>query len=499
MTTILTPIKPYARRRPPLLYDQGFFDQEEQNIQQAISSMQAQAVTGLANVLDYPGRVGQDITVPIKNALGDTGAAWVPPGSWVTSGNVTQPGGSSLLGVPWFSLITPTSALNGKEVFTAGSQTTLKGIRLSGVNTTGAIAVGAGNDQLISNPIVSDIDIRNFVGAGARAVKLGRAVSGNFRLIYAAGNEYGMECDGGDTPTNTVVDSCGWVSSVHSGVLFKTGLYVRFPNNLYQSNGENGFLLQNVGGTALGVLIEEGSWFENNWTSVAAGVARHTHYDLFCDGATGPSGTIQVAVKDSYFAGSATTARAMHLTNCLGYSVENTRVSSEAGQILIDGTSYGKFEEWDEGSGSFRTTVTAPDYNASAWNSRSHLEDNIETAWTTYTPVVTATGGMTISALVVNKARYKVIGKTLTLGLYLTFTTGTAGGPSVRVTLPTNVRTLASLYTAIAIDDGAVHSGITAPDTVSPTSSLDVYHVDGTNWTLGANRAIYAVLTLELF
>lgn len=499
MTGVTTPFKPYSRRPTPALYDKGWLDQEHQNIGQAIASIEAQNPSGLANVLDYPGISGNDITRPILNAWSDTGAAWVPPGSWVTSANLTMPGGTSLYGIPWFTLITPSSALSNKEVFTLGSQTTLKGIRLSGVNTTGAIPVGAGNDQLISNPTASDLDIRNFIGTGARAVKLGRVVSGNFRLIYSASNEYGIECDGGDTPTNTAVDYCFWTTSVRKGTLFKTGIGVNFHSNLWQSNGEEGFYLANVGGTAIRVLIDGVSWFENNWTSVASGALRHANYDLFCDGANGPSGTIELTARDTYFNDSGTTARAMHLTNCLGYSVDNCRVPNEAGQILIDGTSYGKFENWPEQSGSFRTTVTAPDYNASAWNSRSHLEDNIETAWTAYTPTVTGTGGMTISALVVNKARYKVIGKTLILGLYLTFTTGTAGGPSVRVTLPTNIRTLASLYAAVAIDDGAVHSGITAPDTASPTSSLDVYHVDSSNWTLGANRAIYAVLTLELF
>lgn len=499
MTGVITPLRPYARRRPPAAYDSGFFDQEFQNIAQSIGTIEGQASSGIANVLDYGLRLttGSDVTRPILDALADKGAAWLPPGSWSASGNVTLPGGSALYGVPYLTLITPTSALSNKEVFTLGSQTTLKGIRLVGTNTSGTIPVGAGNDQLISNPVVADLDIRGFVGAGARAVKLGRVVSGSLRNIYAAQNEYGLECDGGDAPTQSEIDTCYWTTSVHSGALIRTGIGLNFFNNLFQSNGEYGFCLQNVAETAIMILIDGVSWFEGNWQSVTAGAARHAKYELFCDGATGPSGTINLTVRDTYFNGSAATARSMQLTNAIGYLVDNTRVFNEAGNIKVDGTSFGKFENWIEQNGPFLSTVDA--VPGSAWNSRSHLEDNIESAWTAYTPTVTGTGGMTISGLGVNKARHKIVGKTLHIGLYLTFTTGTAGGPSVRVTLPTNVRTLASLYTAVAIDDGAIHSGITAPDTASPTSSLDVYHVDGTNWTLGANRAIYAVLTLELF
>lgn len=499
MTGVLLPVKPYARRRPPNPYNPGFFDQEFQNIQQSIASITGQNALGIANVLDYPGRSGWDITKQILNALGDTGAAWIPPGNWVTSANITLPVGSCLFGVPWWTVLNPTNDLNGEEVITMGGSTTLKGIRLVGSSTSGAIGVGAGNDQLISNAVISDLDIRSFVGSSARGMKLGRLVTGNFQNIFAAFNEHGLECDGGDTPTDVDIDNCQWCFSVHKGVWFKTGIGVNFNKNLFQSNREEGLYFQNAAGTAVEIRILK-PWFEGNWASLAAGVSRHAQYELYCDGATGPSGTIRLAVRDGYFNIGATSAKAMHLTNAIGYLVDNCSVFNEAANILVDGSSYGKFENWPEQSGDIRTVVSVGS-SASAWNDRQHIED-IEAAFTDWVPTITASGAMTIASPVVTEARYKITGKTLKIeNLNISFTTGGVAAATIIVTLPTNARTKnANAYRggAVALDPGTIAAYCQANGN-SPTSSLKFNKIGDAVWGIGASRQILFSGEFELF
>lgn len=357
MTGVLVPIKPYSRRLQPSTYDPGFFSQEFQNVQQSISSL-IRSDFGVANVLDYPGRSGQDITRPILNAFGDKGAAWLPPGSWTVSDNITFAEGNALYGIPHITLVTPTSALSGREVFTLGANTTLKGIKLLGTNTTGTVAIGSGNFGISNIVTVSDCECWSFTGVGGRGVKLGFLVTGNFHNIYSALNEYNLECNGGNSPTDIEFDNCQWRQATKKGVWVKTGVGVNFNKNLFEANAEEGFYIQNVGGNATEIR-QRGSWYEGNWASLPSGVLRHAQYSFVCDGDNGPSGTIRPSISDSSFNGdNGTTARAMRLTTAIAFVVDNTNVRNEAGQIVTDGSSFGKFPNWAGQNGDFRTTVT---------------------------------------------------------------------------------------------------------------------------------------------
>src|SRR4029077_4165593 len=131
-----------------------------------------------------------------------------------------------------------------------------------------------------------------------------------------------------------------------------TGLGLRFTKPLFEANGEEGLYFRNVGGTAIEISIE-GGWYETNWQSIASGTARHAKYQLHVDGSNGPAGTIRFAQTDCKFGEGPSEARAMHITNATGFKDNNSKVSNEPGQILVDGSSFGTFESWNGQNGPF--------------------------------------------------------------------------------------------------------------------------------------------------
>jgi hypothetical protein len=435
-----------------------------------------------------------DDTVAILAADADAtiagGDVFFPPGVYKTSKNLVV--SRRWYGVPLVSIIRPTAAV-GKclDVRTNGA---VDGMYLDGVDTSGSTGIDVGTADLVNLMLVRDTQIWRFAGVGGRGIKLGRLVTGRFENVYTALNYINLHTNGGDTPTDTLFDNCQFRQAKTKGVWIETGLGLRFTKPLFESNGEEGLYFRNVGGAAAEISVD-GAWYESNWQSIPSG-ARHAKYQLHADGSNGPAGTIRFAQTDCKFAEGTAGPRAMHLTNVTGFKDNNCKVSNEAGQILFDGTSYGNFESWNSQNGPFLTTVT--DVSGGAWNSRSHLEDTIESAWTDWAPTLTA-GTMKISSAVITKARYKIVGKTCTIAMTLGFATAGRATAAVSATLPTHVRSLdANLYNGCWIDDGAYHDGYVRPDGASPTSSIIIGRRDGADWGLGTLRAANFVLTFEL-
>lgn len=439
----------------------------------------------------------QDDTLSINSA--DTAARGAnvnfPPGTYKTTSTITCTSHWNGCASASFAstIIKPSAAVTGICI-DLKSGGVIDGLYVDGVNTSGATGIDVGTAFLVNVTTVRDTEVWRFGGVGGRGIKVAQLVTGVFENVYACQNYINLHTNGGNTPTDSLFLNCQFREATTKGVWIESGYSVRFIKPLFESNFEEGLYINNTGLNAVEIGIYD-PWYENNWRSAAVGAARHAQYHFSVSG----TGTLRFVQQNAKFSEDLTQARAMHITNSTGFVDFNCKVANEAGQILVDGTGYGNFESWNAQNGAFATTVTDSTgvYN-SAWNSDSYVT-NLTAAWTTWTPTVTGNGGMTISGLVVTRARYKAVGKTLYVALYLTFTTATAGAPAVNITLPTNVRTLISQYNRMLIDDGAYHDGYVATDTASPTSNLSVNHVDGTNWTLGANRAVYGSFVLELF
>lgn len=405
---------------------------------------------------------------------------------WIGVPNGNNPGGVRIV---------PTAAVT--KALDVRSGGIVDGFYIDGVNTSGKTGIDVGTATLVNIITVQNTMVFNFGGVGGRGIKVAQLVTGNFTNVYCALNYINLHCNGGNTPTDTIWLNCQFRLATTKGVWLETGYGLRFIKPLFEANGEEGLYMQNVGGVLTEVTVDD-AWYELNWTSVASGAARHAKFNCFVDGNNGPSGTIRFQHVCAKFLESATEARAIHLTTCIGFTDISTKCTNEVGQIVVDGNSFGNFEAWQGGNGPFLTTVT--NTSGGAWNSRSHLEDNIEAAWTTWAPVVTGSGTMTISALVINKARYKIIGKTMYVLLNITFTTATAGGATINVTLPTNARSLDALFnTHTWIDDAAYKDGYAQPDGANPTSSLKFGRKDLAVWGLGAGRGVNVGFNFELF
>jgi hypothetical protein len=119
---------------------------------------------------------------------------------------------------------------------------------------------------------------------------------------------------------------------------------------------------------------------------------------------------------------------------------------------------------------------------------------DISTAWTTYTPTITAGGGTatTVSAT----GRYKQVGKVVTVEADITITTvGTATG-GLNFSLPTNAR--ASRYVGSSFEYGVTGKGGAAYINGPSTPSVAVTKAaDGTTYWASGN-AVAATVTYEI-
>lgn len=396
------------------------------------------------------------------------------------------------------TILKPTAAVT--KCIDLRSQGFIDGFYLDGVNTNAATGLDVGSALLVTQVRASNTRIWRFLGVGARGMKIAQCVTGHFQDVYCDNNYINCHTTSGGTPTDTLWLNCQFREATTKGVWLESGYGLRFIKPLFEANGEEGLYLQNVGLTLTEITIDD-AWYELNWNSVAAGPARHAKYNCFVDGANGPGGTIRFSHLCAKFLESATEARCMHITNCQGYADFNTKCSNEAGQILLDGTTQATFTAWNPQNGPYLTTVVDnTGVPGAVYNVQSHVQDIIESAWPTWVPVVTGSGAMTIAALSIAKAAYKIIGKTCTVSLVMSFTTGVAGGQQVNITLPAGVRSKDAIATNIClIADGVTVVGYIFANGVQPTSSLSVGRGDLANWTLGALRQVNTVFTFELF
>jgi len=109
--------------------------------------------------------------------------------------------------------------------------------------------------------------------------------------------------------------------------------------------------------------------------------------------------------------------------------------------------------------------------------------------WTNYTPTVTASGSMTITDLVVDTARYTLIGNSMGLEISISFTTGGTASNQVDITFP---------FSIITATYRSFYSGVKQPN-FSPgwvyapgASSFGVRRYDGANYTLTTSVRIQA-------
>ena len=109
--------------------------------------------------------------------------------------------------------------------------------------------------------------------------------------------------------------------------------------------------------------------------------------------------------------------------------------------------------------------------------------------WKNWTPTVTGSGSMTISNLVVEVARYCLIGESMGLELSIKFDTGGTASYQVNISYPFSIITSSyrSFYTGYQ-DSGNYPGWCYGP----LSTTFGVRHYNGSNWSLAANLRIQA-------
>lgn len=116
-------------------------------------------------------------------------------------------------------------------------------------------------------------------------------------------------------------------------------------------------------------------------------------------------------------------------------------------------------------------------------------------AWSTWSPSYSASGSMTYTSVTTAISRYITIGKLTCAILRANGTTGGTASDQIIASLPVAVATIgATIYFPVIQNDSSTVVGMLA--LASGSSNALFLHTSG-NWSLGANRAIYANFCYE--
>jgi len=433
--------------------------------------------------LTYAGTVGAPSTV-----------VQLAAGTFKLGSTLTVPDNVTLRGQGITSILKPIAGVT--TCVTLGGAATLERVFLDGVNTTSAVGIGIGVVTLVGNLFIREVEVYRFKGANAVGLYLSQGVTVAVYDSYFNNNETNLRTGSAltGTPTNSIFCNCQFREAVHRGAWIQGAYSTLFLSCLFESNAEEGIYFGNATGlNALDVRLFD-CWFENNWNSLALGALRHAQYECVVVGAG--AGTIRPELRSCYFNGGATSARSIHFTAAVDYLIDHVKVFNEAANILIDGSNFGTFTNWPSQNGGYASTVSFAGTAIA-----SNVQASVEDGWTPWVPAVTAVGAMTTTAVVVSRAKYKVVGKLLHVSLYVTWTIGGVLNTNVSLTLPAGVVVATDQFTYApchVIDAGGLFVGGTVRPIVGPTpDKLQVYLVGFGNWAAGGS-GVAINLTCEL-
>ena len=114
--------------------------------------------------------------------------------------------------------------------------------------------------------------------------------------------------------------------------------------------------------------------------------------------------------------------------------------------------------------------------------------------WQDWTPTLSASGSMSVTSVVITRARYAIIGKVVKFMVRADFTTGGTASNSLYFTLPVSSITNNNSHGCMVGDQGAF-AGFTFH---LNTSTIGVRRYDSANWSLGASRYIQVSGSYEI-
>lgn len=452
------------------------------------------------NVLDYGADLTglTDSTQAIENAIiaaGDGGAVFFPAGTYKTTSTIN---GSNrvLFGVGEASIIKPSVAVticilldnttNAATGFAYSS--VIRSLFIEGVNTSGATGIFIGQTVTTANYLIDKVTVNRFAGAGGFGIKVVESVYCKIQDSEIARCQVNFYAKGtGTNPTTTVVENCYIRAADAQGGFVQGAWQITFRNCVFEANRLAGLRVAPlVGFNAIQANIED-CWFEDNQISASP---RTSAYALELDGSA--SGVeLSCDLKNLFFGITALTEKAIYAATLKSSSWQNIENRNIANSIAVAGLtindvivlSYPTNYDWP-------ATVNLISDNLPTYVPLTY------TAWTTWTPTFTPFGSMTFSSITVNKARYKVVGKTCTVVLDFYGTTGGTASQAFNVSLPSGVQSADTNQwsAAIAVDSG---TNVTGYVRTGVTDGLYIGRLSG-NYTLGANNGARCSFTFEI-
>ena len=273
-----------------------------------------------------------DDTAAILAGLAAQPAIYLSEGTYKISAGIAVGVGKKLYGPSrGTAIIKPTASVDVAITLNSGK---LKNISLDGANTDGKIGLLCGS-VLSAGLEASDLNIYNFIGAGAVGLKLRQAIESSFPRIHSFLNTKNLyiSAEAGDgTPTTAWFRDSLFREAVEEGVLQVGGKHINFFQSVFESNHKEGLkIMPGAGDVAIHGILHS-CWFENNWVGDGA---RPTKYSLVVDG-TGAGSYAGLYLDNVFFAGSALTEKAIDFNKVMWTSLSKVTVPpAVAGAIRI--------------------------------------------------------------------------------------------------------------------------------------------------------------------
>lgn len=266
------------------------------------------------------------------------------------------------------AVLMPTSAVThaltlATNVDTDGatSRLAVRGMRLDGVHTSGAVGVLAGDNAAhVSGRItMENCEILRFAGTGGIGLYVKDLVDGAFRDVYVSGCDTNQLVSGSDPllPTTVTFERCNFNLATHKGTKFDHGYKIRWRDCTFESNGEEGLYCVPAVGSVVNNSGLENCWFEDNFH----GGAQSTNYNARLDGSSDITTGIDLKFVDCFF--TTTGLRGLYGKSVTNLTLDNVRWADQPNELVIDTFVFGALQNNDSQNCHLDTMMTSSSPN----------------------------------------------------------------------------------------------------------------------------------------
>ena len=258
-----------------------------------------------ANVLDY----GADLTGVADSSAAFTAAflasttVYAPTGTYKLASGITMPPNSILYGDQSNTIIKP--SMTGGAAITVASFCKLEGFYLNGVDSTGTIGIYYGDTASFGNSqtLVHQVQIENFLGAGAVGLKIQKALRVFIDYCYIKSNQLGcwITTNAGGYPTTVHIANTTFSVNETNGLLVDTCYLLALDSCIFESNKQECLNFIPVG--EIQRVQVTNTWFEDGWFT---GSSKPTRFQVQVGNGNSAS-EVEVNFKNCFFNNNATT------------------------------------------------------------------------------------------------------------------------------------------------------------------------------------------------